>query len=410
MSNMDISQRSLYLAVPYMRGPDVHAVQQRLIALGYDPGPADSVYGPETEAAVRVFQADSGLGVDGVVGPQTFKALGIPIPHQPPPRPQPVQPPAGFLPGRSEPGTEVRTLIAVPNRLNMVALTFDDGPNPATTPGLLRVLAERGVRATWFVLGANLEAHPGLGRDIAAGGHQLAVHSYEHLELTGLSSAQIAYQLDRTRDLIKTITGQGPTTYFRPPDGAFDNRVLSVASAEGFRWNVFWQVVTRDYASPGVWLIINETVRQTVSGSIILLHDLGAQTVSALPQIIDRLQANGYTFGTMEELVTAGTAADSGEGSGEAPTLPAGPAAEPAAGTDYPAGSRNLYVTAPYLRGEDVRLVQEKLIELGYDPGALDTIYGPKTAAAVRQFQAEQGLPATGVVDQTTFRALNLIA
>ncbi|MGE5560624.1 MAG: peptidoglycan-binding protein [Chloroflexota bacterium] len=393
MSKTDLSQRNLFLTTPYMRGPDVLAVQERLIQLGYDPGPADGVFGPQTEAAVRAFQSDSGLTVDGIVGPQTYRALGIAIPPQPP---------AGNLPGRPEPGTLVRTLITVPNQLNMVALTFDDGPNPATTPGLLRALADRGVPATWFVLGNQLEAHPGLGRDIAAAGHQIAVHAYQHINLTTLSDAQIAFQLVRTRDLITTITGQGPTTYFRPPGGAFDNRVLRVASDQGFRWNVFWSVVSNDHRAPGVWVIVNETVRQTANGAIILLHDLNSQTVSALPVIIDRLRANGFTFGTVEQLVRAGTAG------GSAPPVPPSPPAPPASG-NHPAGSRDLFVTTPYLRGEDVRLVQEKLIELGYDPGALDQVYGPKTAAAVRQFQADEGLPATGVVDQATFRRLGLI-
>ena len=390
MPNNDVSQRRLYLTVPYMRGPDVLAVQERLAQLGYDPGPLDGIYGPQTEAAVRAFQSDHGLTVDGIVGPQTYRALGIALPPQPPP--------GGNLPGRPEPGTQVRTLINIPNSENMVALTFDDGPNPPTTESLLRALKDKGVHATWFVLGRRVQAHPGLAREIASGGHQLAVHSYDHVSLTGLSDAQIASQLDRTRDLISSVTGLPPTTYFRPPNGEFDNRVLRVAGEEGFRWNVFWDVSSRDEKSPGIWTIVNETVRQTKNGSIILLHDLNAQTVSALPMIIDRLRSNGFTFGTVEELVRAGSTGTAGGGTGQPPGQP-GP----------PAGSRNLYLTTPYMRGEDVRLVQEKLIELGYDPGPLDSVYGPRTSEAVRKFQADEGLPPTGVVDRETFRRLGLI-
>lgn len=391
MPDNDVSQRRLYLTVPYMRGPDVLAVQERLAQLGYDPGPLDGIYGTQTESAVRAFQSDHGLLVDGIVGPQTYRALGIALPPQPPP--------GGTLPGRPEPGTHVRTLISAPNPLNMVALTFDDGPNQPTTDGLLRALKDSGVRATWFVLGRQVQAHPGLTRAIAAGGHQLGVHAYDHVSLTGLSNAQIASQLDRTRDLISSVTGTPPTTYFRPPNGEFDNRVLRVAGEEGFRWNVFWDVSTRDEKSPGLWTIVNETVRQTKNGSIILLHDSGAQTVSAVPIIINRLRANGFTFGTVEELIRAASTGTSGDGDNQ-PLGPPGP----------PAGSRNLYLTTPYMRGEDVRLVQEKLIELGYDPGALDSVYGPRTAEAVRKFQMDEGLPPTGVVDRETFRRLGLIA
>lgn len=294
MTSSSMSLRILRLTQPYLRGSDVAAVQRALAARCYDTGAVEGAFGPRTENAVRAFQADHGLPVDGKVSPRVLVALGL-------------RADGDGQPGRLEPGTDVRTLITIPNDSKLVALTFDDGPTPTATPGVLAALAEANVRATFFVLGSNLAARPGLGRDLVAGGHQLAVHSWDHVNLTGESDASVTSQLQRTRDAITNLTGGPPTTCLRVPYGAFDNRVMTVASRIGFRWNVFWDVASRDETAPGVLTIVDRTVQATKNGSIILLHDLNRDTVSAVPLIIDRLRGSGYDFTTVEQLVQSAT-------------------------------------------------------------------------------------------------------
>lgn len=291
MTSPSSSLRILRVTHPYLRGPDVAAVQRALAERSYDTGVIEGAYGPNTENAVRAFQSDHGVPVDGVVGPRTYSLLGIDD--------------GSAEPGRPEPGTGMRTLIDAPNDFKMVALTFDDGPTSSATPGVLTALAKADVRATFFILGSNLAARPGLGRDIAAARHQLAVHSWDHVNLTGQSDNAVTGQLQRTRDAIASATGGPAPTWMRFPYGAFDRRVLTLANRVGLRWNVFWDVASRDETSPGVLTIVDRTVQATKNGSIILLHDLAAQTVSAVPLIIDRLRGSGYTFGTLEQLLQA---------------------------------------------------------------------------------------------------------
>jgi len=136
------------------------------------------------------------------------------------------------------------TLIAPP-RPDELALTFDDGPNPAWTPSLLDILARREVHATFFLVGRYAQAEPALVRQIVAAGHQIGSHSWSHLNLALASASRIEEQLSRTSETLEQITG-APVRYFRPPFGARRPETLRIARQLGLI-PVLWNAMTSDW-------------------------------------------------------------------------------------------------------------------------------------------------------------------
>ncbi len=236
--------------------------------------------------------------------------------HQPPPSltssPGPtLPPPAPISPLPTDFQQEVSTLKADHRLLYNgdttqleVALTFDDGPNPYYTPEVLDVLQRYKVKATFFCVGSLVTAYPGLVQQEYAAGHTVGNHSWSHPQLPLLSGTQIQRQLGNTSNAIKKILGV-PPTFFRPPYGAYDGKVLTLMNSMGLT-TVMWNVDPRDWSRPGTNVIINRVVYQTGRGSIILMHDGGgnrSQTVMALPSIIENLRSQGFTFVTLPQLV-----------------------------------------------------------------------------------------------------------
>ena len=144
------------------------------------------------------------------------------------------------------PGSQIfgRTLIA-PQRPDELAVTFDDGPNPAWTPRLLDVLAQHGVKATFFLLGQFVEREPALARSIAGSGHLIGNHSWSHPNLSLTPARRVREELLRTRDMLEQITGK-PVRFFRPPFGARRPYVLRAARELGMT-PVMWNAMTSDW-------------------------------------------------------------------------------------------------------------------------------------------------------------------
>lgn len=179
----------------------------------------------------------------------------------------------------------------------VVALTFDDGPHPDFTPQVLEILARYGVKATFFVLGVQAERHPDLVRRILAEGHVVANHTYRHPRLTRLDEAGFAAEVDRTQVILEDVTGTRPTC-LRPPYGDSDPTVVARLAARGLT-PVFWTADSTDFEKPGVAPIVQNALRGLGNGSIILMHDAGgdrSQTLAALPQVIEQVQARGLRF------------------------------------------------------------------------------------------------------------------
>lgn len=181
----------------------------------------------------------------------------------------------------------------------IVRLTFDDGPVRTSTPRVLNVLSNYRVKATFFVIGEQVRKYPRLVRREYSEGHSVQNHTYTHPDLTTLSNDGIRRQLRRTNRAI-TAAGVPRPQRFRPPYGATNARVRSVAGSLGLT-QTLWSVDPRDWADPAASVICRRVVSNVSPGSIVLLHDgTGANTDEALPCIIKRLRAKGYSFGKLQ--------------------------------------------------------------------------------------------------------------
>ena len=179
-----------------------------------------------------------------------------------------------------------------------IALTFDDGPHPAYTEKLLEGLRERGVKATFFVVGENIPGNEKLIAQMEEDGHLIGNHTYDHADISKLSDKENCMELQKTSALVKEITGHD-TAYVRPPFGnwkdSMDCKVSMIA--------VKWTIDTLDWQSRNVAEIVNKVMRQVSDHDIILMHDYYSTSVEAALQIVDQLKKQGYEFVTVEDLI-----------------------------------------------------------------------------------------------------------
>lgn len=179
----------------------------------------------------------------------------------------------------------------------VVAITVDDGPDPRYTPAVLALLDQYGIRASFFLIGENADAHPDLVREVAARGHHIANHSWSHPDLSGLSAAKVRDELGRTSELLGRLTGRAPT-WFRAPGGGWSPTVLKVGAELGMR-PMAWSVDPQDWATPGTDVITKRLEKELRPGAIVLTHDGGgdrSQTVAALKTFLPLLIDSGYRF------------------------------------------------------------------------------------------------------------------
>jgi cellulose synthase/poly-beta-1,6-N-acetylglucosamine synthase-like glycosyltransferase/spore germination protein YaaH/peptidoglycan/xylan/chitin deacetylase (PgdA/CDA1 family) len=199
----------------------------------------------------------------------------------------------------------------------LVALTFDDGPDPDWTPPILDILKAKQVPATFFVVGENALPHPQLLNRILAEGHEIGNHSYTHPNMALLSPRGVRLELNATERLVEAYTGRGMRLFRAPyfgdaePTTADELGPALEAQQSGYV-NVGLHVDPADWRRPGLVPIVRRTVEQVESGdaersgNIVLLHDAGgdrSQTVAALPHIIDILRARGYSFVPVSALI-----------------------------------------------------------------------------------------------------------
>jgi peptidoglycan/xylan/chitin deacetylase (PgdA/CDA1 family) len=197
-------------------------------------------------------------------------------------------------------------------REKRTALTFDDGPNPAVTPRLLDLLQAHGVRATFFLIGRNVERYPRIAAEISRRGHEIGNHSQDHVPLPLLPRSLLWRQIDRASQAIEAATGQRPRL-FRPPMGWFSRGMLHALAARGYV-PVLGDVYPQDTTRPGAAVLVQRVLQRVGPGSIVILHDgsaVGAvdrhQAVDALETILPRLLRDGYTMGTVGDLLAAAT-------------------------------------------------------------------------------------------------------
>lgn len=179
-----------------------------------------------------------------------------------------------------------------------IALTFDDGPHPIYTPQMLELLKEEQVPATFFLLGENVELYGDVVKEIAKEGHLIGNHTYHHVQVTSLSLEEACKEIQETSDLIEELTGTG-TEYVRPPFGTWNEELEE-------RLNlipVMWSIDTKDWTTQNVDWIVRETVKHAEDHDIILMHDSYQSTVDAVKRVIEQLEAEGFEFVTVDEII-----------------------------------------------------------------------------------------------------------
>jgi peptidoglycan/xylan/chitin deacetylase (PgdA/CDA1 family) len=183
-----------------------------------------------------------------------------------------------------------------------VAMTFDDGPHPKLTLKLLDLLKERGIKATFFVIGKNAADFPEVAKRIVNEGHEIANHSWTHPQLTKLSPTAFAAEISQTNEAIEKATGVRPTL-MRPPYGAINATLTKRLNDEYGLTVVLWSVDPLDWKIRNADHVSSHIIKNAAPGAIILSHDIHASTIDAMPATLDALQAKGYKFATVSELI-----------------------------------------------------------------------------------------------------------
>lgn len=196
-----------------------------------------------------------------------------------------------------------------PTGKKAIALTFDDGPDPAYTPQILDILKQHHVHATFFVVGSQVARHPSLIVREIQEGHEVENHTYTHQNLRRKSIQVIEQEIETTQQVIAPLTHRR-ATFFRPPGGYYNDEVMEAARHEGCKvvlWS--WDQDSEDWRDLGTTRIVKRVVRNADDGDIVLLHDRGGnrkQTVEALNRILTLLQEQGFHFVTVSEMLRMG--------------------------------------------------------------------------------------------------------
>ncbi len=322
------------------RGEAIKSLQKVLEALGYSAGSADGIFGSQTRSAVVRFQKDSGLLADGIVGPSTLSNLAGRYDRQYPPETHTVRrgetlwdigqrygvPVANLMAANhikdsnliyagqllvvrqavesevpKDPGPDNEPVLEVPSEPSFpapvqgICLTFNDGPDTATTGTILAILEKYGLKATFFVIGKKAAANPDLVRQIASAGHIIGVHGYDHKLLAGLSAKEVAGDMQKAVDIIQQITGMRPWLY-RPPGGALDEIQIREAGKLGLQVMMWTNIGGADLGASSSQEVIDRVLKSASHGGIVLLHEGLQHTVEALPLLVESLARQRFGF------------------------------------------------------------------------------------------------------------------
>ena len=187
-----------------------------------------------------------------------------------------------------------------------IAMTFDDGPSAMLTPKLLDLLAAHHIKATFFVIGENVAEHPEIVARAAREGHEIGNHSWSHPNFGKMSDESVRRQLWQTDDAIKNAIGKRPTI-MRPPYGSITAREKHWIHDELGYQIILWDVDPYDWKRPGPAVVRNRILKETQPGSIVLSHDIHPGTIEAMPSTFEALEAKGFKFVTVSELIRMAT-------------------------------------------------------------------------------------------------------
>ncbi len=230
---------------------------------------------------------------DDTLPTATLRPLAPLLVHIPPA--QNVSPP----PGVPKPGTNPISNAPIDCTARpCIALSFDDGPMPPTTDGVLDILEQEQVRASFFLIGKNIAGHEAEVQRMTADGFEIGNHTWSHTDMTTLTPQQVKDELVKTQLAIVDAGGPAPTL-FRPPYGAVDPAVVAQAGLQTALWNED----PRDWQATDLPTLIQTIVGQAQPGGIIDMHDTHQITVDALRPAIDQLKARGFQFVTVTQLM-----------------------------------------------------------------------------------------------------------
>lgn len=209
-----------------------------------------------------------------------------------------------FLTGAAPSNSEVVWNVETDQKL--IALTFDDGPNPVYTPQILDLLNQYGAKGTFFVIGKRVQMYPAIAIREVNEGHEIANHTFDHHYLKNYPPERLVEEIRQTQEVIFDITEQMPHV-FRPPGGFYNDALLHSIKEDKLTvvmWS--WYQDTQDWKKPGVDKIVRQVLGNVHNGDIVLFHDLQGdctQTVEALKRILPELTQRGYRFVTVSDLI-----------------------------------------------------------------------------------------------------------
>ena len=182
----------------------------------------------------------------------------------------------------------------------LIALTFDDGPNPNTTPRLLDILKEKHTHATFFTLGTTARSNPEIVKRAKNEGNEIGTHTMYHQNLANLNKSAIEADINEAKQTLSSIIGEPPTS-LRPPYGSINNNVKATANLP----LIIWTIDTEDWRNRNPEMIKNHILNTAFDGAIVLMHDIYPTTIDAIPAVIDELRNNGYEPVTIKQLTSA---------------------------------------------------------------------------------------------------------
>lgn len=188
----------------------------------------------------------------------------------------------------------------IPDNRPRIALTFDDGPHPQNTVKILDILSKYNAKATFFMLGENVERNNWIPKRIIDQGSEIGTHTWNHKNLNKLNKEEILNQITSSSNKINEFSNT-EVKYFRPPYGNVNEQVKQVAREQN-KYIILWNVDTEDWKSKNAEMVTNHVLENVKDGDIVLMHDIYLSTVEACEKIVEELTNRGYRLVTISEL------------------------------------------------------------------------------------------------------------
>lgn len=201
--------------------------------------------------------------------------------------------------------TKLSIVHKVSTQEKVVAFTFDDGPHPLYTKQVLDIFRSVNGKATFFMIGQEMDSYEVIAREVHAAGHEIANHTYSHPDLTTLKLEEVRAELQQADERIHRLTGK-PVQNFRPPYFSVNEDILSLAGEFGYTSIGTVNGGAKDWEQPGVDYILDHTRPTIENGSILIFHDgygERAQTIEAVRILVEELAHEGYRFLSVSELL-----------------------------------------------------------------------------------------------------------